>query len=402
MSPLLPFSSAPSHAETDPLSLHLDQTSPQTMTGLSDGYLKLTSGAIGTGTPTKTEVGLSNVPNIAFSGSNTGDETATRIAAINHGATVKSAIVDADEVTGQDSANSFSLIRTTWTSVKAFLKTYFDTIYQAAGSYITDAPSDGNTYGRKNAAWAVAGGGSAQAPVLSNYAQIGLNKSVSGTGETVLFTVPANKTVIISDALLNSFGCSSTCTYYFYSKVGGSTFRGWMNQTTTISTNTFTNNTAPCRILLNGGDQFCINTNVANLHVSLGYHQFDTTSGVKVIYQAIDNAQNYTLYTCPAGKSAILLPFAGVPYTASIVGAPISVYSTSSSSSGVLTIWYLTGSETPTNNNKINTLSVGQGNVTPAFNNINVAGFLAAGDSIVATSSVNNAGQNIFFTLYEV
>ena len=64
-----------------------------------------------------------------ITGSNTGDETTTRIASINHGATVKTALIDADEITGQDSANTFSLIRTTWTSVKAFLKTYFDNIY---------------------------------------------------------------------------------------------------------------------------------------------------------------------------------------------------------------------------------------------------------------------------------
>jgi hypothetical protein len=36
--------------ETDPLSIHRDQNTPQTMTGLADGYLKLTSGVIGTGT----------------------------------------------------------------------------------------------------------------------------------------------------------------------------------------------------------------------------------------------------------------------------------------------------------------------------------------------------------------
>lgn len=60
---------------------------------------------------------------------NSWNETASSIATINHWATVKSSIVDADEITGQDSANSFSLIRTTWTSIKAFLKTYFDTLY---------------------------------------------------------------------------------------------------------------------------------------------------------------------------------------------------------------------------------------------------------------------------------
>lgn len=56
-------------------------------------------------------------------------ETTTTIAAINHGTSEKTTLIDADEVTGQNSANSFSLIRTTWTNVKVFLKTYFDGLF---------------------------------------------------------------------------------------------------------------------------------------------------------------------------------------------------------------------------------------------------------------------------------
>lgn len=52
------------------------------------------------------------------------DVTAT---AVN--ATAKGTPVDADRVHGSDSASSFGLVYATWTQVKAFLKTYFDTLY---------------------------------------------------------------------------------------------------------------------------------------------------------------------------------------------------------------------------------------------------------------------------------
>lgn len=74
------------------------------------------------------------------SGVNSGNETASTIATIGHGATLDTSPLDADEVMGLDSSNSFSLIRTTWTSIKAFLKTYFDAFYQplsVARSYTT-------------------------------------------------------------------------------------------------------------------------------------------------------------------------------------------------------------------------------------------------------------------------
>lgn len=53
------------------------------------------------------------------------DVTAT---ALN--ATAKGTPVDADRVHGSDSTASFGMVYATWTQVKAFLKTYFDTLYQ--------------------------------------------------------------------------------------------------------------------------------------------------------------------------------------------------------------------------------------------------------------------------------
>lgn len=80
----------------------------------------------------------------SLSGTNTGDETGARIATLLHASSAKTTLVDADEVNGTDSAASFGLIRTTWTNVKAFLKTYFDTLYApiAAPVLIQAACSD--------------------------------------------------------------------------------------------------------------------------------------------------------------------------------------------------------------------------------------------------------------------
>lgn len=59
---------------------------------------------------------------------------AGNIASSIHGATLDVAPLDADEVPGLDSSASFALIRTTWTSIKAFLKTYFDGLYGLLGT----------------------------------------------------------------------------------------------------------------------------------------------------------------------------------------------------------------------------------------------------------------------------
>lgn len=54
-----------------------------------------------------------------------------------NGATAKTTPVDADTVPLIDSAASNVLKKVTWANIKATLKTYFDTLYQAAGSYLT-------------------------------------------------------------------------------------------------------------------------------------------------------------------------------------------------------------------------------------------------------------------------
>lgn len=60
------------------------------------------------------------------------DETTTTLGALIDGATGKTTPVDADELPLADSAASFIVKKLTWANLKATLKTYFDTLYQAA------------------------------------------------------------------------------------------------------------------------------------------------------------------------------------------------------------------------------------------------------------------------------
>jgi hypothetical protein len=65
-----------------------------------------------------------------------GTANITVIAPGTHAATSKTTPVDADEMPLVDSAASNVLKKLTWANLKATLKTYFDSLYQAAGSYV--------------------------------------------------------------------------------------------------------------------------------------------------------------------------------------------------------------------------------------------------------------------------
>ena len=70
------------------------------------------------------------------SGTNSGNETTTTTGALINGATAKTTPVDADFIGLMDSAASNVLKKLSWLNVKATLKTYFDTLYQAVGTYL--------------------------------------------------------------------------------------------------------------------------------------------------------------------------------------------------------------------------------------------------------------------------
>ena len=163
------------------------------------------------------------------SGTNTGDETAARIAAINHGATEKTSLVDADEITGQDSAASWGLIRTTWTNVKAFLKTYFDTLYVPKTRTLTgSAPitiesdhlshdlSANRTIGIVAATTSVAGSMSSadktKLDSIASGAQVNVLEGVTGTAPIVAGAISSKSQAISINAATTSAAGSMSAT----------------------------------------------------------------------------------------------------------------------------------------------------------------------------------------------
>jgi hypothetical protein len=79
------------------------------------------------------------------SGANTGDETTTTLGSKINGATAKSTPIDADIVGYVDTEASNVIKKATWTNIKAFLKTYFDTIYQAALGFTAENSANKKT-----------------------------------------------------------------------------------------------------------------------------------------------------------------------------------------------------------------------------------------------------------------
>jgi hypothetical protein len=107
-------------------------------------YLSPTGSGAGLTGITASQVGAPSGSGTS-SGTNTGNETATTIGALIGGAG-DATPNDTDFVATSLTAGGI-LKKITWTNVKAFLKTYFDTLYQVAGSYLTSANIDDTVYG---------------------------------------------------------------------------------------------------------------------------------------------------------------------------------------------------------------------------------------------------------------
>ena len=117
-------------APNRPLSANQGSVLKGLIDSLSNALTNKVDKITGKGLSTEDYSTLEKAKLAAITGTNTGDQNLSALAPLRPAIT-KTALVDADETTGNDSATTFGQIKTTWLNVKAFLKTYFDTLYQA-------------------------------------------------------------------------------------------------------------------------------------------------------------------------------------------------------------------------------------------------------------------------------
>ncbi len=154
----------------------------------------------------------------AILGTNTGDEDAASIAIINHAASSKGTLVDTDELTGQDSASSFSLIRATCLNLWLYIKSKADLIYNyvvvsddaydSSWNGSLDAPTKNAVYDKietLGSAIIIQEEGVSLATAATTLNYVGDGVTTSGTGTTKTIYIPGNP---ISANLFNYYNFS--------------------------------------------------------------------------------------------------------------------------------------------------------------------------------------------------
>jgi hypothetical protein len=130
---------------------------------------------------------------------------------------------------------------------------------------------------------------------------IDLNDAVTGS----TYTVPAGKIAVVGRGTIFNNN-AATATFYVALKVSGTYYQISITATATSgNAGTLASTSAP--IVLAAGDVLAVNCDKNAINVWMSLIEADDTSAIKTArILSLSNGDN-TLYTCPAGKSAIIL-----------------------------------------------------------------------------------------------
>lgn len=114
--------------------------------------------------------------------------TAANFGTFLTGLTAKTTPIDADQIAIVDSADSNNAKKVTFTNLKAFLKTYFDTLYTAAGTAITSLTGDVTTSGTGAATATIANNAVTDAKFRQSAGLSVVGRSTNSTGNVADIT----------------------------------------------------------------------------------------------------------------------------------------------------------------------------------------------------------------------
>lgn len=130
--------------------------------------------------------------------------------------------------------------------------------------------------------------------------------STTTTGDLDLYTVPANRRALI-------YSCQTLCSVFNSSSIvtpelknSGTYYALAVPRTYAALSTTGPQNTLISALILEAGETFSVNVNVANTYTHvLGMVEFDNTANIRSVKTFNVGSGDTLIYTCPAGKTAM-------------------------------------------------------------------------------------------------
>jgi len=147
---------------------------------------------------------------LVVQGGNSRQTTTTKqVSEVTHSATGKTTPVDNDELPLVDSAASNVLKKLLWSNLKATLKTYFDTLYAATGSGVSDGDKGDLTVSSSGSVWTIDNDVVTNAK-SANMAQSTIKGRAAGAGTGDPTDLTASQATAILDAMVGDSGSGGT------------------------------------------------------------------------------------------------------------------------------------------------------------------------------------------------
>jgi hypothetical protein len=224
---------------------------------------------------------------------------------------------------------------------------------------------------------------------------LSLNKNFTSTGNSDIYTCPANRrAIVVETTIFNGNGASSSIVTMMV-KIGSVYYP--ISPSVTITAQLA--GTRSTSYVLEAGEVFAVNSTQQPLNVIVSGMEFDNTANIKtakVVTPVLQTGDN-TIYTCPNGKSALVLN-----NTLTMASATVGTLNHGNGTIGTITSKFnvVTSGGSVSASNQITPASV----INPGVaSNFTTTGFcIGAGDFISLNLSAGTSDQIGFVTVVEI